>query len=60
MVDQKNVPIDEPFHARLKRIAILEGTSMKAIVTGWIVRDGRGVVTGEISPAKMPEEPKQI
>jgi hypothetical protein len=52
MVLQKNVPIDEPIHSRLKRIAILDGTTMKGKVTEWIVKDGRGVVTGEVPELK--------
>lgn len=40
---QKNVPIDETFHDQLKRIAIIDKTSMKNTVQKWIRKDGRGV-----------------
>lgn len=50
---QKNVPIDESFHDQLKRIAIIDKTSMKNTVQKWIRKDGRGV---EI-PVKKQEKP---
>ena len=40
---QKNVPIDETYHDQLKRIAIIDKTSMKNTVQKWIRKDGRGV-----------------
>jgi hypothetical protein len=42
---QKNVPIDETYHDQLKRIAIIDKTSMKSTVQKWIRKDGRGVDT---------------
>jgi hypothetical protein len=59
MVVQKNVPIDQPYHARLKRISILDGKSMKGVVTDWIVKDGRGIVTGEVGKAIETTEAKK-
>jgi hypothetical protein len=49
---QKNVPIDESYHDQLKRIAIIDKTSMKNTVQKWIRKDGRGVET----PAKKQEK----
>ena len=53
---QKNVPIDETFHDQLKRIAIIDKTSMKNTVQKWIRKDGRGV---ELPTRKQdkPESP---
>jgi hypothetical protein len=50
---QKNVPIDETFHDQLKRIAIIDKTSMKNTVQKWIRKDGRGV---EIPVKKQEKE----
>lgn len=54
---QKNVPIDETFHDQLKRIAIIDKTSMKNTVQKWIKKDGRGVAPSTKEPRK--EEPKK-
>jgi hypothetical protein len=54
---QKNVPIDEPYHDQLKRIAIIDKTSMKNTVQKWIKKDGRGVVTTP-KKSEKPESPQ--
>ncbi len=54
---QKNVPIDETFHDQLKRIAIIDKTSMKNTVQKWIRKDGRGV---EIASKKQDIEKREL
>ena len=41
-MSNKTVPLDQDHHDQLGRIAILENTSMKAVVQKWIDKDGRG------------------
>lgn len=55
MEKQKNVPIDETYHDQLARIAILEKTSMKAMVHSWIKKDGRGVLPEHPKEAQVPQ-----
>jgi hypothetical protein len=41
---QLNVPISQSYHGRLKRIASIDGISMKHVVEKWIEIDGRGKI----------------
>ena len=43
-MSNKTVPLDQDHHDQLGRIAILEKTSMKAVVQKWIDEDGRGKI----------------
>ena len=52
---QKNVPLDVEHHARLKRISILDETSMKNVVHKWIDNDGRGELQKEV-PAEIEKD----
>jgi hypothetical protein len=55
MGKQKNVPIDEEYHAELGRIAILDRTSMKGTVQTWIRKDGRGKLVPPPKPTPAGE-----
>lgn len=39
---QKNVPISETYHRELQAISLIDKKSMKEIVEGYIISDGRG------------------